>query len=151
MLILTVMLAMVAPSLGGFGRGRQAEQAAANILSLARWAREQAIAEGRVYRLNFNPAEQAYWVTADAGGGQFEPLAVDFGRQFLLPDHVTAEWQAPVESGYAYIDFLPTGRSQPVYIRVLTDDGREFPLGTLSATEPLKALTPDEQQEVTRR
>src|SRR5947207_6133930 len=55
MLILTVMLAMVAPSLSGFGRGRQAEQAAANILALSRWAREQAISDGRVYRLNFSP------------------------------------------------------------------------------------------------
>ena len=151
MLILTVMLAMVAPSLSGFGRGRQAEQAAANVLSLARWARDQAVMEGRVYRLNFNPAEGTYWVTADAGGGTFETLAVEFGRVFMLPDDVTATFEAPTESGFAYAQFLPSGRSLPVRIHILTSDGHEITLASLSATEPLKVLTPEDLQEIAAR
>ena len=150
MLILTVMLAMVAPSLGGFGRGREAQNAAANLLSLSRWAREQAITEGRVYRLNFDPAEGAYWVTA-AYGGTFETLPVEFGRRFVLPESVTAEWSAPAEGGYPYAEFLPSGRSRPVRIRVFASDGQFVDLASLSATEPMKVLTPDEQEEVAAR
>ena len=150
MLVLAVMLAMVAPSLSGFGRGRQAANAAADIVSLARWAREQAIVEGRPYRLNFDPAEQSYFVTA-AYGGQFETLSVSFGRKFYLPDGVTAEWSAPVESGYPYAEFLPSGRSLPVRVRVLPADGNPIDLASLSAAEPIKVLTPEELEEVVRR
>ena len=150
MLILTVMLAMVAPSLSGFGRGRQAEQAAANILALARWAREQAISDGRVYRLNFSPQDQTYWVTAAAGGG-YETLAVDFGRPFTLPDGVTATFESPSEGSNAVVEFMPTGRTQAVRIHVLTVDGRQFDLGNMSATEPLKVLSPEDQQELASR
>src|SRR2546428_10956970 len=64
MLVLSVLFAMVAPSLSGFGAGRAAEQTASQIVTLSRWAREQAITEGRSYRLHLGPPNRIYFGTA---------------------------------------------------------------------------------------
>src|SRR5439155_80161 len=77
---ISVLLAMVAPSLSGFGAGREAEYAGAQLMSVAHWAREQAISEGRVYRLNFNRSRQSYQVRAQVGG-VFQTAQVGSGLQ----------------------------------------------------------------------
>ena len=89
-------------------------------------------------------------MTAAAGSG-FETLAVDFGRPFTLPDGVTATFESPTEGANSYVEFLPTGRTQAVRIHVLTVDGRQFDLGNMSATEPLKVLTPEDLEELASR
>lgn len=143
MLVLSVVLAMVAPSLTGFGVGREAEFAGAQVMTLSRWAREQAISEGRVYRLNFNPATNAYWVSAQVGG-VFERLADEFGQDFSLPDGVGMQWDAPQENGAYCVDFHPSGRAQPVRIAVTARDGQVTYIGNRSATEMLRVLSPEE-------
>jgi len=150
MLVLSVLFAMVAPSLSGFGAGRAAEQTASQIVTLSRWARAQAITEGRAYRLDFDPANRVYFVTAATGAG-FERVGVDFGRDFSIPDGVTLAFDALQAGGLTYLEFLPTGRSQPAAIRVVAKDGQVTELASLSATEPLKVLTPEERQEVALR
>src|SRR5687768_10165499 len=67
LLVLSVLFAMAAPSFSGFGAGRAAHQTASQIVTLARWAREQAVTEGRAYRLNFDPVNGVYFVTAAFG------------------------------------------------------------------------------------
>ena len=143
MMVLAILLAMVAPSLGGFGAGRKADEAAANLVSLSRWARDQAVAEGRPYRVNFDAANRVYYVTAAVGGAWQSP-PVEFGRPFTLPDNVAIEWKGPQEGGAYYAEFYPTGRCEPVQIKVIAQDGQWIHLACLSAAEPLKVVTPQE-------
>ena len=143
MLVLSVLLAMVAPSLSGFGIGREAEFAGAQVITLSRWAREQAITGGRVYRLNFDPVTQSYQVTAQVGG-LFENVPEEFGSVFSLPEGVVMQWDAPQENGAYVIDFHPSGRAQPVRIRVIARDGTVTYIGNRTATETLRVLTPEE-------
>ena len=143
MLILSTLLAMVAPSLSGFGAGRDAEFAGAQVMTLSRWAREQAISDGRVYRLNFEPSSQSYWVTAQVGG-VFQDVQDDFGRVFTLPEGVVMTWDAPQEAGCHVVDFYPTGRGQPVRIQVTARDGHVTFIGNRTATEMLRVLTAQE-------
>jgi len=143
LLILSMLLAMVAPSLSGFGAGRDAEYASAQVMTLSRWAREQAITEGRVYRLNFDPAAQSYWVTAQVGG-TFQSPQQEFGRVFSLPEGVTMQWDAPADGGAQVVDFHPSGRAQPVRIIVTARDGQTTYVGARTATEMLHVLTPAE-------
>lgn len=143
MTILTVLLAMVAPSMSGFGAGRDADYAAAQVVTLSRWAREQAITEGRVYRLNFNASTRTYWVTAQAGG-TFEAVAENFGRAYLLPDNVAMTWDAPQDGGVSVIYFFPSGRAQPVRMRVTARNGQVTFIGNRSAAELPRVLTPEE-------
>jgi prepilin-type N-terminal cleavage/methylation domain-containing protein len=86
--ILTFVAAAVAPRLGAFSVGRKTKDAAAQLLGLARYARAQAIAESRLYRLNFDAAQGTAWLTADNGNGVFGALSSDFGRQFQAPQGV---------------------------------------------------------------
>ena len=143
MLVLTVVLAMVAPSLSGFGAGRDAEYAGAQLMTLSRWAREQAISEGRVYRLNFDPSKQVYWVTGRVGG-TFQPVQDEFGSDKYLPDGVEMAWTAPQENGAYVIDFDPSGRATPVRIQVRARTGQVTIIGNRTATEMLRVLTPQE-------
>lgn len=143
MLVLSVVLAMVAPSLSGFGAGREAEFAGAQVMTLSRWAREQAISEGRVYRLNFDPTQNAYWVTAQVGG-VFERVNDEFGQTFLLPDGVVMQWNAPQESGGYCIEFHPSGRAQPARIQVTARDGQVTFIGNRTATEILRVMSREE-------
>jgi len=138
---------MAAPAMSGFGAGRAAEQTASQIVTLSRWAREQAISEGRTHRLNFDSQGEGYWVTA-ANGPVFERLSVDLGRDFTIPTGVTLALGAPQVGGITYLEFLPTGRCQPGRVRVVARDGEVTELATLSATEPLRVVTPQELAEV---
>ena len=110
MLVLAVLFGMAAPSMSGFGAGREAQQTASQIVSLARWAREQAISDGRTYRLYFNPTQQTCQVMG-AYGGTFQQLGVDFGREFTLAENVQLAFEAPQENGLPYLEFLLS--SQP--------------------------------------
>ena len=143
MLVLSVVLAMVAPSLSGFGAGREADYAGAQVITLSRWAREQAISDGRVHRLNFNPTSGTYWVTAQVGG-TFQPVPGDFGQQFPLPEFVTMAWDTPQADGAYVIDCYPSGRTGAARIQVTSRDGQVTLIGNRTATEPLRVLTPEE-------
>ena len=146
LLVLSVLFAMAAPSMSGFGAGRAAKQTASQIVSLSRWAREQAISEGRTYRLNFDAANQVYFVTA-ANGAMFEREPVEFGRNFTVPDGVVLTFETPQVAGMPCLEFLPSGRSQPGRIRIVSRDGEATELACLSATEPLRVVTVDELRE----
>ena len=145
MLVLSVVLAMVAPSLSGFGAGREAEFAGAQVMTLSRWAREQAITDGRVYRLNFNPSTNTYWVTAQVGG-VYERVNSDWGQDFPLPEGVTMQWDAPQENGAYCIDFHPSGRAQTARIQITSRNNEVTIIGNRTATEMLHVMTPQEAQ-----
>jgi hypothetical protein len=144
---------MAAPAMSGFGAGRAAKQASSQVVSLARWAREQAISEGRTYRLNFVTAgadNPVYFVTA-AYGATFERVPVEFGREFTIPEGVALTFETPQAAGMPYLEFLASGRCQPGHVRITSRDGAVTDLACLSATEPLRVVSPDELREVAQR
>jgi type II secretion system protein H len=121
MVIISTVLAMAAPSLRGFFSSRKIHDAAANILTLIRYARTQAITEGQTYRLNFDYEKSVYWLTSNAEGA-FSVLKCEFGREFLLPDDTTAliEKDDDKNGSEEYIDFFPQGMAETGTI-TLTD------------------------------
>jgi prepilin-type N-terminal cleavage/methylation domain-containing protein len=153
LLVLSILFAMAAPSMSGFGAGRAASQTASQIVSLARWAREQAVSEGRTYRLNFlatNADGPVYFVTA-ADGAIFDRIPVEFGRNFSVPEGVAVEFDTPQVGGVPSLDFFASGRCEPGHIRIASRDGAVTDLACLSATEPLRVVTADELREATLR
>jgi len=135
MVIICTVLAMAAPSLRGFFASRRTADAAAGIVALTELARSLAASEGCVYRLNLDPQEGTYWLTAQRQG-TFEPAAGDFGRVFRLPDGTRASWQVPA-SGEASgcVQFYPTGATDPADIRLEGTQGETVELVCPSATE----------------
>lgn len=143
MVVITIVLSMAAPSLNGFARSRPIFDISAQLVTLADYARSQAVAEGRVYRLNLDTESGRFWLTVQAGGA-FESLGQEIGRVFRLPEETRAEWIEPPartagpnlpgfsltggagspdqkeSAGNDYIEFYPDGSVEPAVLR-LTD------------------------------
>lgn len=140
MVIISTVLAMAAPSLRGFFSSRKTHDAAANILSLIRFARSQAITEGHTYRLNFDFEKGVYWLTSNAEGA-FSNLNTEFGRKFQLPDDTTIEIDKDDEDDHdkegscVYIAFFSQGMAETGTI-ILTDrSGEEIEITSPSPAE----------------
>lgn len=141
MVILAVAAMVIAPSLGGFASARETEFAAGQIVTLAHWARTQAISEGQTYRLNFdaNAQPQRYWLTLRESGVD-QRFEKEFGRDFTFPEGVSAQWDGASEGGVSYMDFDPSGRTVPTQIRITGKNGQIIDVACLSATELLKIV-----------
>src|SRR5580765_396353 len=79
LLILCIAAAASAPSLVGWGRASAVRDAGDQFLSVARWARTQALAESTVYRLNVDANSGTYWVTVQQGMN-YVPPGNEYGR-----------------------------------------------------------------------
>jgi type II secretion system protein H len=145
MVIISTVLAMAAPSLRGFFSSRKTHDAAANILSLMRFARSQAIAEGLSYRLNFDQTRGAYWLTSNREGA-FSSLKNEFGREFLLPNDTTVELKKEDDQKGTgkYITFFPQGMAE---IGIITLTDRSGDVIEILSPSPAEAYRIEELEE----
>src|SRR5579862_3048931 len=95
MVIIAIIAAVAAPSLGVFSKSRLTNNAASQILVMARYARAQSISEGRIYRLNFDTGGGQYWLTADDGTGIFAATGQDGQR--TVPSGVKMDVQITLQ------------------------------------------------------
>ncbi|HSU68525.1 MAG TPA: GspH/FimT family pseudopilin [Tepidisphaeraceae bacterium] len=143
MAILAVVVAMVAPSLSVFANGRQTNYAASRIVSMAEYARTQAINEGRIYRLNFDPSARACWITAQ-NGPVFQDTSSDLGGRAEASEGVIIRTDIQAQSDGMYVAFRPDGRTDPAKIFISDKQGRELEIACLSSTERFRILRPEE-------
>lgn len=103
LVLVSITLALAAPSMKGFVRGRQTTDAATRILAMTHYARAQAVAQGRPFRLHVSGEQNACWLTAQRGGAFTEVDAEIAGRctlpagvsvQLALSDELSATGQA---------------------------------------------------------
>lgn len=145
MVIISTVLSMAAPSLRGFFSSRKTHDAASNILSLIRLVRSQAISEGRIYRLNLDPDEGAYWITVNEEG-IFREIQSDFGRKFLLPEDMSVQLEkgGNKESPEKYVDFFPQGLAESCVIRLTDRRGDVLEIMSSSPAERYRVVIPEE-------
>jgi len=93
MLIMTIAMAIVAPSLAEFLHSRKSTNAVNQILALARHARAQALAEGKVYRLHVDTQAGEYWIESKEGAG-FAAVEGENGQHFSFPEGMKGMWRA---------------------------------------------------------
>jgi type II secretion system protein H len=138
MVIISIALALASPSLSNWSRGGKLRDARDQFLALTRYARTQAAAEGRVFRLNVDAQAGRYWLTA-ASGADFVAPGTEFGRVFTLPEGFKIELTdgaKPLE----FIDFFPTGRTQPAHVRFISDEQQPHTL-ELECPSPAEGFT----------
>ena len=144
MVLVTVLLGVTAPSLRGFHSARRGAEGAAQLLSLANYARSQAIVQGTIYRLNIELSEGTYWLTAQVGGAQVM-LRNEQGRRFRLPDGVAVAIRSPAAGNEAtYVQFYPSGRSDQATIELVGLQGEVFRVTSPSATERFRIVSPSQ-------
>lgn len=138
MVLVAMTLALVAPTLRGFGQRRLTEDAATQMLLLIRWAQDRAVVEARPFRFNVDVEARGYYLTAQTGGA-FEAVRSDYGRRFALPVGATVEWSEPQHGGTVeFIRIDPTGIVEPGRFRLVNDDGTVFELVSNSVSEPYR-------------
>jgi type II secretion system protein H len=127
LVIICTALAMAAPSMGGWSRGQKLRDAGEQFLAVARYARLSAGANSQVYRLHVDGSNGRYWLLAQEGQ-EFVALGNDFGKMFSVPDGfriaLTDLSRQPIE----FVEFSPTGRTQPASVTILSSDGESFDL-----------------------
>ena len=131
MLVITVVIAMVAPTFHGTSRGRRTGDTANQIVSLALYARSQAITQGKTYRMNLDPDAGTYELSV-RDYDTFETLS---NWSFSAPEGVSITCDVPSQQDGLYIEFRPSGRTDPATIRVMDDDGMVVEVVCESATE----------------
>jgi prepilin-type N-terminal cleavage/methylation domain-containing protein len=169
MVVICIVLAITSPSLRGFFASRQTADLATNFLYLTKYARSQAIVQGRPYRLNVDNG--TFWLTAQENGN-FVALGNDMGRRFDLPDGATLtlniqtqeddktttpgstlaqlQTNARQQSSAAgqpelYLQFYPSGRCEQASVQIVGKQGEVFNIVCPSATESFRILSPSER------
>jgi type II secretion system protein H len=88
LVIIAIITAIVMPSVSAFSAGRSSSNMATQLIALTDYARTEAAAEGRTFRLNFDASKGTYWLTAQRDGVFVPPDNQEYGQIFLLPEHV---------------------------------------------------------------
>jgi type II secretion system protein H len=144
MMIITIMVAVVAPKLSGFAMGRKASDEARTLVSLARYAQTEAISEGRVYRLNVDPAGRQFWLTAEQDG-QFQPPQNEYGEKYDLPDGVSMDTDITPKQDGQYVQFQPSGRSESAKVNFTDRLNHSVTVLCASPTELFHIAQPGEE------
>jgi type II secretory pathway pseudopilin PulG len=144
MLIICAVLGMAAPSLRHFFGSRRTADAAAQIVALARYARSQAVAEGRSYRLAVDRQGGTYRLLRRAAG-RFVALDTEFGRTFALPAGTRVDWLVPPPDGPRdYVEFRPSGRGEPAVLRLTGRNDEVYDIASGSPSERFRVVRPRE-------
>jgi len=148
MVIIAIISVVVVPQLSGFSKGRKLSNEADRFLSVANWARGQAISRGVTYRLNIDENARRYWLTYMSDDGSTFANDDEQNLNFLLPEDLFIASDSKTQDG-EYIEFQPSGRVTTVTIRLTNQTtGEEVDIGSLSATEILHVLNDAERQGV---
>ena len=134
MLLMGIILGIAAPDLRGTFRSRQGPDQATLLLGLTKYARAQAVVEGRVYRLNLDPAAGGYWLSA-LDSGNFAELGRDLGRRRIPPEGISVALKGPDGTPLSHVQFYPDGRTDPAVFEVTDRAGRTWQLASDTAVD----------------
>jgi len=128
------MLAVVAPSLSGFGSGRKLDNAVDQFLSTTRWAQNQAVMDAQPLAIQIDPSANTYLVTT-VNGDTRTPVAGEFGQAVELPSGFKI---AMVSGGSEsnVILFYPDFRCTPAVVRFTSNLNETADVASNSPAEP---------------
>jgi Tfp pilus assembly protein FimT len=149
MVVITAVLAIAAPKLRGFARGAKMREASTQFLAACQWARTNAISTARIHRLVVEPINRSYRVTVQQGDDFVSPGS-EWGEIYTLPDGYQMTFTKPdspmfvaAQAG-SYVDFYPTGRTDPARLQFTSPDGETVNIVCLTPSETFRILQPNE-------
>lgn len=168
LVIIVVLTSIAAPSLGLFNKGQRVSDASDDLLSLARWARSEAINRGINFRLNIDTSGRTYWLSMQNGGSyenllqassssstigpdgsaqstKFDAVGEEFGRKFTFPVGVNVESTYTPQPDGLFIQFRPTGRCDPGSVRLSDPQGKTIEVGCVTGSESFHILSDEER------
>jgi len=143
MSILVFVVAMIAPSLRGFGVGRRKNDMATLLVGIANYGRTQAVTEGRTYRLIFDAQKPGFQLAVQAGS-VYRPLAGDYGNKIEFVDGLQLRTDIAPQPDGIHLDFHPDGRTDPAHVWITDKLGDTVEVACESATEMFRVFSPQE-------
>jgi type II secretion system protein H len=165
--VIAIIVGLATPMLNNFSRGRQLGDTAEEVILRARWAHTQAVARGVSYRMNFDPAKREIRLTVQTGpafqnmlqsqnavpgqplgtnSATFDTVGEEMGQVISVPEGISFKCSLVQQADGMYVEFHPSGRSDPASIAFSDQSGKVIEAGTLTATEPFHVLSDDERQ-----
>jgi len=139
LLILTIVMAIAAPSLRTFWKGNRVKDAGDQLAYITRLARTQAISDGAVYRLGIDANGAGYALYVQQADG----FVLIPSNNFALPEETHVEVTRADGSGADHIDFYPNGRTEPASIRLSAAGFNDIILTCPSPTEAFSLVAAD--------
>jgi Tfp pilus assembly protein FimT len=139
LVIITIAMAMAAPSLRNFWKGNRIKDAGEQLSYITRLARTQAISDGAVYRLGIDPNGTGYALYVQ----QAEGFVLIPSNNFALPEEAHVEVSKADGSAADHIDFFPNGRTEPATIRLSAAGYNDIVLMCPSPTEMFSLVGAD--------
>jgi Tfp pilus assembly protein FimT len=149
MVVITAALAIAAPALRGVARGAKMREAATEFLTTCQWARTNAISTARIHRLVIDPTAGTYRVMVQQAD-EFVAPGTEWGEINKIPDGYQMTFtKADSILGTAgtpgnYVDFYPTGRTDPARVQITAPDGETATIVCLTPSEAFRILRPGE-------
>lgn len=108
MAMLAAVMAMTAPSLSKFFRGRSIDSETRRLLAATRYGQSRAVSEGMPVILWIDPQNRRYGVRLDSGFQDQDPRAVEYEWANELTIEVVADnARRSIREGMDVIEFLP--------------------------------------------
>jgi len=142
--LISVVLALAAPSLHGFSDSRQTADTAIRVAALTHWARSQAIAQGRPYRLHVDPLGGFCWLTVQRAGA-YVPVDDQVASRLVPPEGVSLSLESALpDRPVPYVQFYPSGRCDMASIEVRGRQGEVFLVACDTPTDRFRVISPAE-------
>jgi type II secretion system protein H len=122
MLIISVAMGSIAPSMRTFAESRKTDEAAEYFAMTARWARQQAVSDAATYQINIDPANRtwrAYLVVDNVAS----EISGEMGREFTADESVQMTATDFEGKTMTTIVFEPNGRVAAGQVRFAGDQG----------------------------
>jgi Tfp pilus assembly protein FimT len=132
--VLTVTIAITAPSLRGWSHGAKLRDAGQQVLSATHYARSQAAATATPHRIVIDTAANTYAVNL-LNGQTWEPVPGEWGYANAVPEHYRIEWVG-LDPAVSTIDFYPNGRTTPGTLRLTSQTGEAIEFICAVPAEP---------------
>jgi len=121
LIIIGVVFLVTYPRLSGLMSGRKLMRVTAELAARLDYIRSRAVAERRVFRVEFNRSENKYRVSWEEDTGTIE------GAWETLPEFISIkrfkQKKIDYSRGQSAIDFFPRGNSTGAEIELATDRG----------------------------
>ncbi|HEX8340156.1 MAG TPA: GspH/FimT family pseudopilin [Tepidisphaeraceae bacterium] len=139
LMIISISLAVAAPSLRGWGEQGRLRDAAGSFAAAATWARSRAVADAVTYRVVVDPVAGTYAVQ-NVTAQQATAVKGEFGQANKLPEgfRITVEAQPTQTAGAApanAIEFYPDGRTTPATVRITSKTGNVIDVASAGPAE----------------
>jgi type II secretory pathway pseudopilin PulG len=130
--IIGLLIATVAPKLGGFADG-DLKPSSRRLIHTVQLLADRSIATKRNHRLNYDLAEQRYWATVLSDEGEFVPVDPAVMRPVRLKEpvriaDVTTLRQGKIAEGQAYTEFDRSGRVDKTLLHLSAGDRKTLTL-----------------------